>query len=103
MIAMLKKEKQKITVEIAGRNYPIIVEEGEDQSIQTIVQDVNEKIGHFKTTFNRKDSQDYVAMAFLSYSVDQHKTKQESQDTSQKDLTNRIDYIDKVLDRLIAI
>ena len=103
MIAMLKKEKQKITVEIAGRNYPIIVEEGETQSIQTIVEDVNEKIGHFKSTYNRKDSQDYLAMSFLSYAVDQQKVKQESQNTSQKDLTNRIEQIDLVLDKLIAI
>lgn len=100
---MLKKEKQKITVEIAGRNYPIIVEEGEDKSIQTIVSDVNEKIGHFKSTFNRKDSQDYLAMAFLSYAVDQDKNEQQSQNTAPKDLTDRINQIDLVLDKLIAI
>lgn len=100
---MLSNDKQKITVEIAGRNYPIIVDENEQKSVQTIVHDVKEKIDHYKSSFNRKDNQDYLAMAFLSYAVDKQKIETESQNTSHTDLSNRISNIDKILDQLIDI
>jgi cell division protein ZapA (FtsZ GTPase activity inhibitor) len=65
-----------ITVIIAGRPYPLKVKEGDEPIIRRIVKEVNDKITLYQTTYPRKDRQDWLTMALLTFAVDLHKTQQ---------------------------
>jgi cell division protein ZapA (FtsZ GTPase activity inhibitor) len=65
-----------ITVIIAGRPYPLKVKEGDEPIIRRIVKEVNDKIALYQTTYPRKDRQDWLTMALLTFAVDLHKTQQ---------------------------
>lgn len=86
-----------ITVIIAGRPYPLKVKEGDEPIIRRLVKDVNDKITLFQTTYPRKDRQDWLTMALLTFAVDLHKTQQvaavatESTDASFADRLSLID------------
>jgi len=70
---MDEKELKNITVLIAGRPYPLRVEEADEASIRQIAKEVNEKISNFQLNYNKKDKQDCLSMALLTYAVDLHK------------------------------
>ncbi len=65
-----------ITVIIAGRPYPLKVKDGDEPIIRRIVKEVNDKIALYQTTYPRKDRQDWLTMALLTFAVDLHKTQQ---------------------------
>jgi cell division protein ZapA (FtsZ GTPase activity inhibitor) len=65
-----------ITVLIGGRPYPLKIKEGDEPAIRRIVKDVNDKISLFQNVYARKDRQDWLAMALLTYAVDFHKLQQ---------------------------
>jgi Cell division protein ZapA len=63
-----------LSINIAGRAYPIKVEaEEEATEIQNVVSDINEKIHTFQKTYARIDKQDTLAMALLTYLLDTKK------------------------------
>jgi cell division protein ZapA (FtsZ GTPase activity inhibitor) len=87
-----------ITVIIAGRPYPLKVKDGDEPIIRRIVKEVNDKIALYQTTYPRKDRQDWLTMALLTFAVDLHKTQQvaavataEPFDTSVSDRLSLID------------
>ena len=64
-----------ITVLIAGRPYPLKIKDGDEPIIRRIVKEVNDKITLFQNTYPRKDRQDHLTMALLTYAVDTHKAQ----------------------------
>ncbi len=63
-----------LSINIAGRAYPIKVEEEDEATeIQNVVSDINEKIHTFQKTYARIDKQDTLAMALLTYLLDTKK------------------------------
>lgn len=100
-----------ITVLIAGRPYPLKIKDGEEDTIRKIVKDVNEKINQFQLTYNKKDKQDCLSMALLTYAVDLNKaqngelngpeTSNENPLPDNKDLSDKIHQLDGLLDRLL--
>jgi len=108
---MDKKELKSITVLIAGRPYPLRVEEADEASIRQIVKEVNDKISNFQLNYNKKDKQDCLSMALLTYAVDLHKWRtgkqqlenQESipDNTKMNAVTNKIEELDQLLDSLL--
>ena len=72
---MDEKDLKNITVLIAGRPYPLRVEEDNEDSIRQIAKEVNDKISDFQLNYNKKDKQDCLSMALLTYAVDLHKLK----------------------------
>jgi cell division protein ZapA (FtsZ GTPase activity inhibitor) len=95
-----------ITVIIAGRPYPLKVKEGDEPIIRRIVKEVNDKITLYQTTYPRKDRQDWLTMALLTFAVDLHKTQQvaavasESNDAS---LADRLSLIDVALANALSV
>jgi cell division protein ZapA (FtsZ GTPase activity inhibitor) len=67
-----------ITVLIGGRPYPLKIKEGDEAAIRQIVKEVNDKITLFQNAYAKKDRQDWLAMALLTYAVDFHKLQQVS-------------------------
>ena len=93
-----------ITVLIAGRTYPLKIQTSDETAIRSIVKELNEKINRFQLTYSKKDKQDCLSMALLTYAVDLHKTKQNKTSTAEPDteLSNKINQLDELLDHLLA-
>lgn len=106
---MDEKELKNITVIIAGRPYPLKVDEESEDSIRQIAKDINDKINDFQLNYNKKDKQDCLAMALLTYAVDLHKLQTSQPNTppesgEQMDftgVTSQIEQLDQLLDSFL--
>ncbi|MFT4665227.1 MAG: cell division protein ZapA (FtsZ GTPase activity inhibitor) [Polaribacter sp.] len=110
---MDEKELKNITVLIAGRPYPLRVEEADETSVRQIVKEVNEKTSNFQLNYNKKDKQDCLSMALLTYAVDLHKWRTGKQQLENKEAGNasenpkmnavseKIEQLDQLLDTLL--
>jgi len=87
-----------ITVLIAGRPYPLKIKVGDEPVIRGIVKEVNEKINKFQLTYTKKDKQDCLSMALLTYAVDLHKAQQAPQEDN---FTEKIEELDNLLTHLL--
>lgn len=102
---MEEKELINMTVLIAGRPYPLKIKGGDEPVIRKIVKDINEKINHFQLTYTKKDKQDCLSMALLTYAVDLHKTEQGLSDELtppvDTELSAKISQLDELLSHLL--
>lgn len=110
---MDEKELKNITVLIAGRPYPLRVEEADEASVRQIAKEVNEKISNFQLSYNKKDKQDCLSMALLTYAVDLHKWRTGKQQLENKEasdasenpkmdaVSEKIEQLDQLLDTLL--
>lgn len=64
------EENLQITVLIAGRAYPMRIAASDEQLVQEIVREVNEKITGFQAQYQNKDKQDCLAMVLLTYALE---------------------------------
>ncbi|NND06280.1 MAG: cell division protein ZapA [Saprospiraceae bacterium] len=95
----MEEETKSMTVNIAGRSYPLRVKEDDKVSIQQVVDDINEKVKDFQLTYINKDKQDCLAMALLTYAVDYNKIKQDN-DVSEK-VNQKVDHLESMIDEII--
>ena len=93
------QETKNITVVIAGRPYPLKIKGEDEPAIRKIVKEVNEKINKFQLTYTRKDKQDCLSMALLTYAVDLFKLQQDA--TRDSIISARLSQIDQILDQMI--
>ncbi len=89
-----------MSVNIAGRTYPLKVKEEDTQSIQSVVNELNEKIKDFQLTYINKDKQDCLAMALLTYAVDLYKVRYEHAEDHK--LSNRLREIEHMIDQVMS-
>ena len=99
-------EMLNITVLIAGRPYPLKIKVGDEDTIRNIVKEINEKINRFQMTYTKKDKQDCISMALLTYAVDLHKTTTTSSTPNaitspEENLSDKIHELDVLLDHLL--
>ena len=95
------KELVNISVQIAGRPYPLKVKASDKQAIEEIVKEINEKINRFQLTYSTKDKQDCLSMALLTYAVDLHKASQSQDATEKAQLSDKVNQLDELLDHLL--
>ena len=93
------KDVSNITVLIAGRPYPLKIKVDDEPTIRNIVKEINEKINRFQLTYTKKDKQDCLSMALLTYAVDLHKAQQTTH--SDEDVSDKINELDQLLDHLL--
>ncbi len=102
---METNELVNITVVIAERSYPLKVKEEDVNKIRGIVEEINDKVNTFQKAYSRKDKQDYLSMALLTYAVDLHKTHLNTDSTNEEesytDLNKKVDQLDELLDFLL--
>lgn len=92
------QETKHITVVIAGRPYPLKIKGEDEPAIRKIVKEVNEKINQFQLTYTRKDKQDCLSMALLTYAVDLFKAQQNAaRDTV---ISARLAQLETMLDQM---
>lgn len=92
-----------ITVLIAGRPYPLRVKAADEAAIRRIVKEINEKVNRFQLNYTKKDKQDCLSMALLTYAVDLFKLRQNGRGMSDDfDQTmSKIEQLDELLDHLL--
>jgi len=95
----MEDETKSMTVNIAGRSYPLRVKEKDKLSIQQVVDDINEKVKDFQLTYINKDKQDCLAMALLTYAVDYNKIKLSNDVPDQ--LNQKIDHLESMIDDIL--
>lgn len=100
---MEEKDTTNITVLIAGRPYPLKIKVGDEAAIRKIVKEVNEKVSRFQLNYNKKDKQDCLSMALLTYAVDLHKAHQgdPSDQDNHPGLSDKVQQLDLLLDHLL--
>lgn len=92
-------ETKNITVVIAGRPYPLKIKGEDEPAIRKIVKEVNEKINQFQLTYTRKDKQDCLSMALLTYAVDLFKVQQNT--TRENVISARLAQLETMLDQMV--
>ena len=70
--------EKSLSVNVAGRNYPITVSEGEDELVLKTAAIINEKVKHFEENYAIRDKQDLLAMSALNLLVTHFSTPQKS-------------------------
>ncbi len=74
---------KSIEVNIAGRKYPVKVSEEEEILVLNMVDEVNQKLKGFQSTYRTKDKQDHLSMALLTYALEYAKNKGTDDDIKQ--------------------
>lgn len=91
--------KLSIKVIVAGRNYPLTIDESEKESVELAAEDINKRIQFLKDNYAVKDVQDLLAMTALQVAV-----KKASSDTSPSgakvDLTQPTKALSDLLEQL---
>ena len=95
-----QQHKKSLKVMIAGRYYPVIIEDENEAMIQEVVEEVNGKIKEFQSTYHNKDQQDCITMLLLSQAVDARKNT--DQNNSKQDLQKRIEFLDQLVSEALA-
>jgi len=60
-------EKLSIRVNVADRHYPLKIDRNDEEKIRKAAKLINEKILLYKSRYNDKDTQDFLAMAALQF------------------------------------
>lgn len=61
--------KLSIKVVVAGRNYPLTIDESEKESVEKAAEDINRRIQLLRDNYAVKDVQDLLAMTALQIAV----------------------------------
>ncbi|MGA1583230.1 MAG: cell division protein ZapA [Saprospiraceae bacterium] len=101
MSGMEDNASSNITVVIAGRPYPLKISANDEADIRRIVKEVNEMVNQFQRTYTRKDKQDCLAMAILTYAVNLHKSRESSNPAADPAFTGKIHQLDQLLDQYL--
>ncbi|MBK7945986.1 MAG: cell division protein ZapA [Flavobacteriales bacterium] len=62
-------EEHSISVELAGRAYPLVISRTEEAHVRRAVSEINESIDRLKAGYPLTDKQDLLAMAALEVTV----------------------------------
>ena len=65
--------KVSIKIVIAGRNYPLTINEGEEELVRKAVEDINTNVQKLQESYAVKDMQDLLAMTALKLATQSSK------------------------------
>ena len=89
---------KRIEVTIAGRAFPLKVNDNEETLVLRVVDDINQKVRDFQKTYRNKDRQDCLSMALLTYALEYNKLKR--QDDVLDEIKVKSASIQAVLDQI---
>lgn len=92
--------KLSIKVVVAGRNYPLTVEESEKAAVEKAAEDINRRIQVLRDSYAVKDVQDLLAMTVLQIAVKKQHADTPTQAVAQVDLSKPIQALDELLEEL---
>ncbi|MEX1190986.1 MAG: cell division protein ZapA [Brumimicrobium sp.] len=82
--------KTSIKVILAGRNYPLTINEGEEEVVREAVDGINNSIKRLQENYAVKDMQDLLAMTALQLATRSNKTSSPKGDNVSEELLNEL-------------
>jgi cell division protein ZapA len=92
--------KLSIKVVVAGRNYPLTVEESEKAAVEKAAEDINRRIQVLRDNYAVKDVQDLLAMTVLQVAVKKLNSETPSQTVAPVDLSKPNQALEDLLEEL---
>lgn len=92
-------EVRRITINIAGRNYPLNVPAEEEETLRRVGKQIEGMIREFEASFDVKDKQDALAMCALKLGANAE-VHQLNTDKIIKNANDRLSQINLQLDEL---
>lgn len=97
---MSSEEERNIDLMIAGRSYSLRIKRKDELNIRKIADEINEKVKNLQLSYTRKDKQDCLCIALLTYAVDNYKLK--NQPLAEDDsVGERIDELTALLEESV--
>ncbi len=90
---MADSELKSIRLNIAGKFVPLSVHPSEEEMIQKVAKDLNEKLNKFQIDYQLKDKLDGVVMLLLTYAIDNEKSERLKTNTNIEELLTEIEQI----------
>ncbi len=92
-------EMRRITINIAGRNYPLNVPATEEETLRKVGKQIEMMIREFEANFDVKDKQDALAMCALKLGANAE-VQQLNSDKIIKNSNERLIQISDLLDQV---
>jgi cell division protein ZapA (FtsZ GTPase activity inhibitor) len=93
--------KLSIKVVVAGRTYPLTINEGEETKVVKAAEDINKAIKTLQDNYAVKDMQDLLAMTALQLASKSSKTTNSSDATPDfSEIEDELDKLSKEFDSL---
>ena len=90
---------RRITINIAGRTYPLNVPSAEEETLRRVGKQIESMIKEFETNFDVRDKQDAIAMCALKLGTNAEVAKM-SQENNIKSSNERVMQINQLLEDL---
>lgn len=90
---------RRITINIAGRTYPLNVPSAEEETLRRVGKQIESMIKEFEANFDVRDKQDAIAMCALKLGTNAEVAKM-SQENNIKASTERVEKINQLLEEL---
>ena len=90
--------KLSVKVVVAGRTYPLSVEENEAEKVENAAKDINKAIKLLQDNYAVKDMQDLLAMTALQLAVKEGKKSKEVIEPDYSDIEDRLSALIQDLD-----
>jgi cell division protein ZapA (FtsZ GTPase activity inhibitor) len=90
--------KLSLKVVVAGRTYPLSVEEDEVQKVEAAAKDINKAVKMLQDNYAVKDMQDLLAMTALQLAVKEGKQAPEAIEPDYSDIEDRLSALIQELD-----
>ncbi|MDG1332161.1 MAG: cell division protein ZapA [Crocinitomicaceae bacterium] len=91
--------KLSLKVVVAGRTYPLSVEEDEVQKVEAAAKDINKAVKMLQDNYAVKDMQDLLAMTALQLAVKEGKQAPEAIEPDYSDIEDRLSALIDDLDK----
>ena len=88
---------RRITINIAGRNYPLNVPAAEEETLRKVGKQIETMIKDFEASFDVRDKQDALAMCCLKLGTDAEVMAQKN-DKNIRSSIERLKNIDQLLE-----
>lgn len=82
--------KTSIKVILAGRNYPLTINEGEEKAVQEAVDGINNSIKRLQENYAVKDMQDLLAMTALQLATRSNKSTPAVDDSMNEEILSEL-------------
>lgn len=92
----MTKDMTQMNVIIAGRVYPLKIQNGEESAVREAVETVNNKLQELRASYEGRDMQDYMAMLLANFAVEQVK-KRDRNALEQSELEQKLNELEAVL------
>ena len=93
--------KQSLKVVVAGRTYPLSVEENEEEKVKKAASDINKAVKMLQDNYAVKDMQDLLAMTALQLAVKESKKSPEVDHSAEiTSIENELKALSDELDEL---